>query len=84
MGRLINGVDVDIRCGENGILCSGGVVVRLGFVSRTLALSDPGSGFNGSRSFAVIASMPMRDNDVTSSGTLSFLAIPVTCGSNAL
>ena len=73
------GVDVDIRCGENAVLMlkSGGVV-RLNFLSRPFILSERGSEFIGSRSFAGIVSVLMSDSDVSNSGALSFLTTPPT------
>ena len=82
--RATVGVDVDIRCGENGVLQSAREKVRLGFLSLPRALSTVGSELVMSWSFDCIVSILVSDNDISNSGVLSFLPEPLTCGKNVL
>lgn len=82
--RATVGVDVDIRCGENGVLQSAREKEMLGFLSRARALSTVASELVVSWSFDAIVSILVSDNDISKSGVLSFLPVPLTCGRNVL
>ena len=82
--RATVGVDVDIRCGENGVLQSAKEKEMLGFLSRARALSNVASELVVSWSFDVIVSILVSDNDISKSGVLSFLPEPLICGRNVL